>query len=666
MREILHWQAAFILAFVPVGETIRTDKPDRTAEGALQIQLDGVLDSTCAALTDITVASPPTLALRVLATSDLHAHILPWDYHADRLSHTRGLSRVAGLIAKARAEARNVVLLDNGDFLHGSPLGDFAVQVARSGQALPHPMICAMNRLGYDAATLGNHEFSHGLQVLRDSMAAARFPMVSANLWDQEQDRPFVPPFVVLQRQMLDCAGRSRMLRIGVIGFLPPQTVIWERAQLEGRIATCAILEAAREAVPRLRALGVDVVIALSHSGLGAEGGDENVSALLTQIDGIDAVIAGHTHEVFPPPTGPRSLHGKPVVMPGFFGSHLGVIDLTLRQDGAGWRVSAHQAEARPISGRDAVGGHAVALVEGDHAIEATAASLHGALKAQSERIVGQTVAPLHSYFSLVKGSLVLDLIAAAQADHLRMALSGTDVSRLPVLSAVAPFKAGGRGGPENYTDIPVGPVTERHVSDIYLHPNRLVALRLRGKDLTEWLERSVSLFHRIEAGTQDSPLVDPDFPSFNFDMIFGLTYQIDLSVPARYDARGQIADQKARRITGLLYDGRPVDPQAEFVLATNSYRSSGGSGFPCCAPDHILYSSPQTSHEIVRSHISRAGRIGTGPAAAHWRFKPMRGTTAVLQAAPAAAHHLHEIAAFRPQPLGLSPEGYQRFRLHL
>jgi 2',3'-cyclic-nucleotide 2'-phosphodiesterase/3'-nucleotidase len=352
--------------------------------------------------------------------------------------------------------------------------------------------------------------------------------------------------------------------------------------------------------------------------------------------------------------------------MPGFFGSHLGVIDLILTRKGAGWRVSGHSAEARPIAERDASNGRAVALIDGDSAIEDTATPLHGALKAQGDQVVGRTVVPLHSYFALVKGSIALDLVALAQTAHLRSALAGTEAARLPIVSAVAPFKAGGRGGPENYTDIPVGPVTERHVSDLYLHPNRLVALRVRGRDLADWLERSVSLFHQITPGAQDAELVDPDFPSFNFDMIFGLTYQVDLSKPARYDARGQITDPKARRIVDLRYQASALDPQAEFVLATNSYRSSGGAGFPCCTPDHVLYSSPQTSTEILRNHIQHAGRIGAGPMAAHWGFKPMANTTALLQAAPAASRHLHEIAAFRPEPLDLLPDGYQRFRLHL
>jgi 2',3'-cyclic-nucleotide 2'-phosphodiesterase/3'-nucleotidase len=621
------------------------------------------------AVSTMPLTGPPvTLCLRVLATSDLHAHILPWDYHADRPSDTRGLSRVAGLIEIARAKAGNVLLLDNGDFLHGSPLGDFVVQAVPRPD---HPMITAMNRLGYDAATLGNHEFSHGIDLLCQSLGAAQFPVVSANLRHHGEERFFLPPYAILDRKMADTSGTPHPLRIGVIGFLPPQTVIWERAHLQGRLEAQDIVNTAKALVPELRAQGVDLVIALSHSGIGTgddSGGDENASLALAAVEGIDAVIAGHTHEVFPITSGAAALHGRPAVMPGFFGSHLGVIDLTLEKSGAaGWQVVAHRAEARPIAGRDAVSGQAVALVGGQPEIEDLAAPLHAALKAQGDRVVGQTLFPLHSYLALVTESSALRLVAEAQADHLRLSLQGTTLGDLPLVSAVAPFKAGGRGGPENYTDIPAGSVTERHVADLYLHPNRLVALRVTGQDLADWLERSVSLFHQIAPGARDADLVDPDFPSFNFDMIYGLGYQIDLSQPARFEAKGRLVNPAARRIVGLCHQGKPVDPQASFLLATNSYRISGGAGFPACTSGPPVYSSARSISEILRGYVARKGSIRINPMAPpQWKLAALHGTSAILRAAPAAARHLAEVAALHPEPLDLQADGYQRFRLHL
>lgn len=122
------------------------------------------------------------------------------------------------------------------------------------------------------------------------------------------------------------------------------------------------------------------------------------------------------------------------------------------------------------------------------------------------------------------------DLLAEAQAANMRRLLVGRVEADWPLLVAVAPFKAGGRGGPMNYTDIPPGPLTTRHVADLHIHPNSPVALRMTGADLARWLERSVSLFHSIAPGSRDTNLVDPAFPSYNFDMIHGLSFAIDLS----------------------------------------------------------------------------------------------------------------------------------------
>lgn len=646
------------------------NRPDRFAQqGGRKIQDEATLGVHPA------FDGAATLNLRVLATSDLHAHILPWDYHTDRASETRGLSRIAGLVTQARAEARNVLLLDNGDFLHGSPLGDYMAQQAGGlpDDAPEHPMVTAMNRLGYDAATLGNHEFSHGIGMLRQSLRAARFPVVSANLRHQADDSFFVAPFAVLDRVMTDEAGVAHPLRVGVIGFLPPQTVVWEKAQLQGQLTAADIVKTARAMVPKLRAQGVDLVIALSHSGLGAGlgadgetlGGDENASLALAAVEGIDAVIAGHTHEVFPPHAGLALLNGTPAVMPGFFGSHLGVIDLMLRRVGTCWQVVAHRAEARPIAGREAGSGRAVALVAGHPEIEDMAAPLHAALKAQGDRVVGQTLQPLHSYFALVAGSAALRLVAAAQADHVAGVLAGSHYAGLPLVSAVAPFKAGGRGGPENYTDIPAGQVTERHLSDLYLHPNRLVALRVTGAELALWLERAASLFLQVAAGAQDADLVNADFPGFNFDMLHGLTYRIDVSQPARFDAKGRVLNPSARRITDLCHNGQPVDPEAEFCVATNSYRSSGGAGFPACLPERAIYTSPAPNRDILRHFIARGGAAQAMQPAPHWGFAPL-GASVILQAAPAAAQHLADLSPLRPQPLDRLANGYQRFRLHL
>ena len=272
-------------------------------------------------------------------------HITPWDYYADRANAAAGLARTATLIAAARAEVGACLLLDNGDFLQGSPMGD--VEAKRLGPQVQHAMIAAMNALGYDAGGLGNHEFSKGLDFLLNALDQARFPIVCANIARSLgatplQDRMLVPPSVILDRKVSDTQGNHQTLRIGIIGLLPPQTTQWDRQTLGDTLVTRDIVDAAAAHVPALRAAGADIVVALSHSGIGAPfpvPQMEDATTALAALPGIDALIAGHTHQTFPSTTFPASasidpvrglLWGKPAVMPGFHGSHLGVIDLTL------------------------------------------------------------------------------------------------------------------------------------------------------------------------------------------------------------------------------------------------------------------------------------------------------------------------------------------------
>lgn len=614
--------------------------------------------------------------LRILATSDLHANLLAWDYHNSRPCAQRGLARVATLIHKARFERPQNLLFDNGDFLHGTVLGDFIAEstpTLRSGRPLhTHPMIAAMNALDYDAVALGNHEFGHGLGFLRRSLAATRFPIVCSNLYFKPtRGAPLAAPYLLLHRDLRDRHGKLHRLKIGVLGFIPPQTTIWEKRYLKSRASVDDITASARHVVPEVRARGADLIIALSHSGIGSTGdepGAENASSALAEIEGIDVIIAGHTHLTFPTADQPN-LAGKPAVMPGFFGSHLGVIDLALRATSKGWRIASFGAEVRPISQRDPTTGQVTGLVADDAAIVAIADPAHQSLLARTDVTVGHSPIPLHSHFALLTQSPPLALVAAAQADHMRRVLAETGTAHqaladLPLLSAVAPFKAGGRGGPENYTDIPAGPLLARHISDLYVHPNSLSCLRVSGQDLADWLERSVSLYRQILPGSCDIALIDEDFPSFNFDTIHGLCYQIDLSAPPRFNTFGRVIAPDSRRIHDLRYQGQPVRPEQMFALATNSYRAAGGAGFPGTGSAQVVYEGPENSREVLAAYLHRGGQ--PTETAVDWRFLPMPGSSVTIDLGVSAAAHLAEVPHLRLEPLALLPTGFRRFRLHL
>ena len=285
--------------------------------------------------------------LRIMETTDLHVHVFPYDYYGDRPVDTVGLSRTAALIQAVRDESTNSLLLDNGDFLQGNPMGDYIAYERGMSEGDMHPIVSAMNVLGYQGSTLGNHEFNYGLDFLMNTVSGATFPVISANVVREmgagpREDVTLVPPYAIFDHQVTDGAGETHEIRIGLIGFVPPQIMNWDRQHLEGNVQARDIVETARAYVPQMREEGADLIIALSHSGIGEADhvdGQENASIPLAAVEGIDAILTGHHHRVFPGPdyaeaagvdadTG--TIMGKPATMGGFWGSHMGLIDLML------------------------------------------------------------------------------------------------------------------------------------------------------------------------------------------------------------------------------------------------------------------------------------------------------------------------------------------------
>lgn len=620
-----------------------------------------------------------TAQLRLMETTDVHVHLYPYDYYRDRPDDTLGLARVATLVQAARAQVPNSLLLDNGDFLQGNPLGDWMAYERGLKDGDLHPVMAAMNQLGFDAATLGNHEFNYGLSFLAKALAGARFPVVLANLAMQQgvdptRDQTMLPPYVILDRTITDGAGQKHPFRVAVIGFTPPQVMIWDKANLEGSVKARDIYETAQAWLPVIREQKPDLVVALSHSGIaaGSEVGAENASLHLGRLEGIDVIFTGHQHLVFPGETFAKiegaditkgTLFGKPAAMPGFWGSHLGIVDLILARDGSSWRVIDSRVENRPIYER--VDRAIKPTVASDEAILEVVKPAHDSTLAYIRRPVGTVTGPITSYFALAADDPSIQIVSLAQIWYTKQMLAGGPHADLPVLSAAAPFKAGGRGGPDYYTDVPAGPIAIKNVADLYLYPNTVRAVLVNGATVREWLERSAGIFNQIRPEGGEQKLIDDSFPSYNFDVIDGVTYEIDLTQPSRYDGKGKLIAPDSHRIVNLAYGGKPIDPAQKFVVATNNYRAGGGGSFPGVDGSNIVLEAPDTNRDVIVRYIV-AEKSFDPSADGNWRFAPTTGSAKLmLETGPGARTHLAK-AAIPFEDAGMTPEGFLKLGFRL
>ena len=599
-------------------------------------------------------AESATVKLRVMETTDIHMHISDYDYYGDKQSDAVGLSKVATLIHQARDEVANHVLVDNGDLLQGNPLGDYAAKgrVLRFGET--HPAYKAMNLLNYEVGNVGNHEFNYGLDFLNKSLAGANFPYVAANVYfddgdsDPSNDQNYFMPYVLKDKTVTDVNGNAHTLTIGYIGFTPPQIMTWDKDNLTGKVVAKNIIETAEKFIPQMKAEGADIIIVILHSGMydnAREGMDEHPTYHLAKIPDVDAIMLGHSHRVFPGDEDFNSyegidaaagtVFGVPAVMPGFWGSHLGLVDLTLSVDGDNWSVVNGQSSVRAISKRE--GRETIGLVDADPAINEAVKVDHEGTLVYMGRKVGETSSRIYSYFSQVQDDPSVQIVSNAQIWYVKKIIRGTEYDGLPVLSAAAPFKAGGRGGADYYTDVAKGDIALRNVSDLYIYPNDLKVVKLSGAQVIEWLERSAGQFNQIDpsaSGRQE--LINHNFRSYNFDVIDGIEYKIDVTQASKYDSEGELENPDSHRIVDVTYEGKAIDHKQMFLVATNNYRAGGGGNFPALDGSTIVIHAPDKNRDVIANYLLTQNMINP-EADGNWSFALWGEATVGFTSSPSA-----------------------------
>ena len=597
--------------------------------------------------------SPPesaTAQLTILETTDLHANIVSYDYFKLAEDKSIGFERTATLIRQARQDYPNTVLIDNGDTIQGTALADY--------QALVNPLSCsqklatykAMDSIGYDAGTLGNHEFNYGLPYLAqitgskfnvDGMAAVAsqpsctgpaFPLVLSNVTSRKDGQTLYKPYVILTRTVKgkDKDGKDieSTVKVAVIGFTPPPILSWDKRWLDGKVDVQGVVEAAPKYVPMARAEGADLVIAASHGGFDARAYSatmENANYHLAKVAGIDGILMGHSHSEFPNASCTTTdctasgvdkvkgtLHGVPAVMPSYWGKALGVINFNLVVKNGKWTIDTSKTQ---VSLRKTqLDATARTYVGADASITAAVQTEHNAAIDYVKTPIGQSNFALSSYFADVGDVSAIQVVNAAQADYVRkyVAANLPAYASLPVLSVSAPFKSGFAGG-SDFTDVAAGNIAINNAADLYLYPNTVYAVKVNGAGIKAWLEKAAERFNQIDPSLSTEQGLISSFPGYNFDMFTSadLSYEID------------VTQAKGSRIRNLSYQGAAINPAAEFISATNNYRGSGGGSFPGLDGSNVIYASPDANRDVLIEYIKARKNLSLAVdgSARSWRF---------------------------------------------
>ncbi|KRD48692.1 2', 3'-cyclic nucleotide 2'-phosphodiesterase [Acidovorax sp. Root275] len=590
-----------------------------------------------------------TATLAVLETTDLHFNVRSYDYFKLAEDKSYGFERTATLVRAARKEFANTLLVDNGDTIQGTALADYEATINPIPCTQQLSMYKAMGALGFDAGTLGNHEFNYGLPFLNQVLgggldvdgvdaskkcAGAGFPMVLANVTSNKTKKPLVQPYTLLERTLTAKGADGKEvklpIKIGVIGFTTPGIMNWDKRYLEGKVTTEGAVEAATKYVPELRAKGADIVVALLHGGLDGAAYSatmENPGLHLSKVAGIDAMVMGHQHGVFPDTAATPgfnlpgvdhkagTVNGVPAVMASSWGKSLGVVQLALQWDGAKWAVnkSASKSELRNTQSKNPAG--TTVTVDADPAIAPLIETQHQAAIQYVKTPIGQTDFRMSTLFADVGDPGAIQIVNQAQQAYVAAYIKASlpQYAQLPVLSVSAPFKSGFQGGAD-YTDVAVGPLAINNAADLYLYPNTVYAVKVNGGDIKNWLEAAAKRFNQIDpAKTTEQQLIST-FPGYNFDMFTtaDVSYEID------------VTQSVGSRIKNLTYLGKPIDVAQEFVIATNNYRATSGKSFiDKLDGSGTIWASPDANRDVVIDYIRKNPAVtrAANGAAKSWRF---------------------------------------------
>jgi 2',3'-cyclic-nucleotide 2'-phosphodiesterase / 3'-nucleotidase len=514
----------------------------------------------------------------ILSTTDMHGRIFPIDYYTNKYDNV-GIAKVATVVKQARKDDPDLLLLDSGDTIQGTPLEYLH---NKRNNTPPDPMMLTMNALKYDAMAVGNHEYNFGLKVLEKARSEAKFPWLSANTYEtgaKGTPSTHYQPYVIKEVQGV---------KIGILGLTTPGIPYWENVPNYAGLEFHETVSEAKKWVPILRAKEkVDVVVIAMHMGIEEDlrtgipnpstVPNENAAiAIARQVPGVDAILMGHTHRE----VGDLFVNGVLLTQANRWASHVARVDLYLdKGDDNRWHVVAKSARTIPVTEKTEI----------DPEIAKLGEPYDKETQDWLGRNIGESSAELSAQGCRFQDSAIIDLIQRAQLEA-----GKADVSMAACFNDRA--------------HIPKGAVTVRDIAGLYEYENTLVTVELTGQQLKDALEHSTRYFKEYQPGKSLYDLVDTRIPGYNFDVAEGVRYDIDLTKPL------------GQRIVNLKFKGQPLSMTQKLRVVTNNYRVNGGGGFTMYKDAPVIYRSSAEVRELIIDWVEKNKSVPT-QSTNNWRI---------------------------------------------
>jgi len=595
-----------------------------------------------------------SLHLAIMETTDLHGHIRSYDYLKDQLDPNFGLEKTSTLIHQVRKSNPNNLLIDNGDTFEGTAMTDY--------QIFTKPLQCkdtlstykVMNYLNYDAGIIGNHEFNYGLETLsrvtsgqlhssfvnknsHKNCDGPKFPLITGNIFDINTNKTIFKPYIIVEKSFTvkttNNTEQKVKFKVGVLGFTPPKILTWDKKHLDRKVYSSDSVVLARQYISEMKKQGVDLIIMASHSGLDRSNYTpeiENNGWYLSLIEDVDALLLGHSHQLFPGAEHPANqfkheevnanngtVNGVPTLMPNFWGSHLGVIEMDLSFDGNKWVIDKNKSIVKNLPVKLAENTY----VSSDPNIVKMTKKEHDEVVGYLNQAITSTQFPITSYFTDVGESSTPGVINAAQTEYVQKVIQSKypNLANVPVTSMASSFR-NGFAGLKDFTEIPVGRINRRSAMDLYVYPNTIAAVLVNGDELKNWLEKSAQRFKQIDPSLTSEQYLISNFPGYNFDMLTDPNFEYEIDVT-------QVTNQ---RIKNLKYKNKIITKDDQFIIATNNYRASGGGDIFPSNNKNTVFIDTMSNKDVVLNYLMSQKEL-VNPPHRSWKLTPFKPNGKIL-----------------------------------